>query len=88
MYHGNCVGTPSNPGATTHVTVGTAGIGYDSSTFLGYPWSLVRFWDVFGYAKLTVLSPQQLRFQFINAVNGTVMDDWVMTSNHTFAGAL
>jgi hypothetical protein len=29
VYNGTCQGSPSAPGATIHLTVGTAGVGYD-----------------------------------------------------------
>ena len=49
-----------------------------------YPWSLARFWDVFGYARITVTSATQLTWEFVNTMNGTVIDSLAITSGHDF----
>lgn len=43
---------------------------------------------MYGYARLTVLSESQLRFEFINALNASVLDAFVLTSNHSFVQPL
>jgi hypothetical protein len=72
-------------GATTHITVGTAGIGFDNPEFVGLPWSLVRFNAVYAYSRVTVVDANTMTFTLIDSMNGTVLDNVNIVSNHSFA---
>ncbi len=73
------------PGASIHLTVGTAGVGYDTPAWLDVPWSEVAIPTVFGYARVQVLSSTSLHWQLLDSMSGRVLDDVIIRSNHSFA---
>ena len=84
VYGGACQGDLSRPRATIHLTVGTAGIGFDSPSYRNVSWSAAKYPTVFGYGKATVLGASSLRWQLIESGTGRVLDDVTIHSNHTF----
>jgi hypothetical protein len=82
VYNGTCIGTESNPGASIHITVGTAGIGYDVDTYRDVPWSRSRYATVYAYANIQVLGAHDLVWQLVDSVSGAVLDEAVIHSLH------
>lgn len=84
VFNGTCRGTSSAPGATIHLTVGTAGVGYDSTAWRNVTWSAAHLSSVFGYGRAAVLNSTSLHWQLVDSMSGRILDDVVIHSNHSF----
>jgi hypothetical protein len=72
-------------GATTHITVGTAGIGFDSTSWYPRAWDRQHFATIFAYGRVDILNATSMQFSLINSVNGSTLDQHTIHSNHSFA---
>lgn len=84
MYNGTCSSDGNGVAATTHMIVGTAGIGFDSPVWLPATWSEQRFPSVFAYARVHIQGANDLTWQLIDVFSSTVLDEVHIHSNHTF----
>jgi len=69
---------------TTHICVGTAGIGFDSKDWYPRDWDRKHFSQVFAYGRTTLLNETAMRFELVDSLNGTILDSHVLRSNHNF----
>jgi len=70
----NGVAVQNNPQATVHLVVGTAGANIVYNNVFPPPdWNELVFHE-WGYARVTVSSPTQLLYEWVNNTNGEVLD--------------
>ena len=69
----------SDPQATVHFVIGTAGAGFTKNAVTPYPsWRELVFYE-YGYAKVTAFNATYLEWKFINSISNEVQDIAVIT---------
>jgi hypothetical protein len=84
VYNNITRGDESNLGATVHITVGTAGIGFDEPEFYPRLWSRVTYYNVYAYSQWNVINSTDLTMTLFDSNNGTVLDFVHLHSEHNF----
>lgn len=72
--------------ATTHITVGTAGIETHTKPFLPATWSRSALNSVFGFVQVTIMNSTDaiVRMLSVNTTQPDVVDQVHITSQHSF----
>jgi hypothetical protein len=69
----------SDPQATVHFVIGTAGAGFTKNAVTPYPsWCELVFYE-YGYAKVTAVNATYLEWKFINSISNEIQDIAVIT---------
>jgi hypothetical protein len=76
------VAVHNNPQATVHMVIGTGGADFTFNNVYPPPeWNELVFHE-WGYARVTVSSPNMLLWEWVNNTNGVVMDTMTITQSY------
>jgi hypothetical protein len=78
---GNTVYVHTNPNATVHMVIGTAGAMFTKNAVDPPPaWNELYFYE-YGYARVTAVSASELKWEWINSESDEVMDRMIITQS-------
>lgn len=76
---GNTIHLQSNPQATVHMVIGTAGASFTQNSVVPYPdWNEMSFYE-WGYSQVTAVNASCLQIVWVNAESGQVRDRLTIT---------
>jgi hypothetical protein len=83
VYRNETRGSNADMGAPVHITVGTAGIGFDNP-FAPANWSRSAINDIYAFTTWTIFNGTDAQMLLIDANNGSVLDSAHFHSTHNY----